>query len=884
MSLIVSFPSTERPTIAEVGGKGHSLIRMAEAGLHVPPGAVLTTDFFAPWFDVIRASSTWTALADARPAEWSTLCSELKRLCSDLAWTANQREGLDELRTQLGALGTDVLFAVRSSAPEEDQVAASFAGCYETTLGVREADLEQALCRCFASSLDERVLVYKKQHGFDLLSPRLAVIVQQQIASEVAGVGFSLNPLTNDYDEAVIDANWGLGESVVAGLASPDHFVVDKVSGELVEKTLGAKQVSIWLDRGGGTVQRDGRHTADQTLTEAQLGELTRMLCRIEKLYGRPMDIEWAWAEGRLHVLQSRPITTWVPLPPEMMTRPGERRRLYADSALSQGLAMSEPISPLGLAWLSEMLYVPLLKGLVGIEDFTPAGGLVFAAGCRFYMNASNMMWLGMTPKAMAKSNARFDALLADTLASLDPTRYRAAQRPPWVRFRLLLSLPRVLWMMRWCFLTPLGAVVAPGRARRAFHRQVDAVEVELTEKVDYGLPLDELARTYTLSGLRNLLSVTLPALFIGLVSSDFLIPRKSEEARALAEKLSRGLVGNIVVEQGIVLFRLARLLERGDFDDLAALAGRIERREMPARFLSEWDSFLRRFGCRGPHEMDLASPRYADDPTIALEQMSYMATGEFDPEVAHQRNVEERRRAYRELLRRFGWLRRALLRRIHRLIELFGGTRDTPKHHVVLLTNAIRQRALIEGERLVREGRLDAADEIFNLTFRDLEAGARDPALDLRTRCEERTRFARRLAAHVTEFPQLIDSRGRILRPPPRDAKPGELVGVAVSPGSVTGPVKVLRHPREKPIDEGDVLVAYTTDPGWTPLFVNAAAVVLEVGGILQHGAVIAREYGKPCVAGVDRVMTRLRDGQRVEVDGTAGVIRLVAEPTSVP
>ena len=135
-----------------------------------------------------------------------------------------------------------------------------------------------------------------------------------------------------------------------------------------------------------------------------------------------------------------------------------------------------------------------------------------------------------------------------------------------------------------------------------------------------------------------------------------------------------------------------------------------------------------------------------------------------------------------------------------------------------------------------------------------------------------------------MTEFPQLIDSRGRILRPPPRDAKPGELVGVAVSPGSVTGPVKVLRHPREKPIDEGDVLVAYTTDPGWTPLFVNAAAVVLEVGGILQHGAVIAREYGKPCVAGVDRVMTRLRDGQRVEVDGTAGVIRLVAEPTSVP
>ena len=379
--------------------------------------------------------------------------------------------------------------------------------------------------------------------------------------------------------------------------------------------------------------------------------------------------------------------------------------------------------------------------------------------------------------------------------------------------------------------------------------------------------------------------NVTLPALFAGLVSPSFLIPRKSGKARALAEKLRRGFTGNLVVEQGIALFRLARLLDRPDFDDITGLAERIEKREMPAEFLSEWDAFLRRFGCRGPHEMDVASLRYADDPILALQQMSFMAVDEasFDPEVAHQRNVEERRRAYEELRRRSGWLRGALLRRVHWLIELFGGTRDTPKYHAVLLTYAIRKRALTEGTRLVTEGRLDAAEDVFDLTFRDLEAAARDPALDLRGRRAERTRFARQLAAQVTEFPQVIDSRGRILRPPPREGRPGELVGMAVSPGAVTGPVKALRNPRDKPVEQGDVLVAYTTDPGWTPLFVNAAAVVLEVGGVLQHGAVIAREYGKPCVAGVDRVVSQLRDGQMVEVDGTAGVIRLVPEPTSV-
>jgi len=880
MTLIISFPGTEQTTLAEVGGKGYSLIRMVEAGLPVPPGVVLTTEFFAPWFDEIKASATWTALADATPDKWATLCNELKGFCPALQLTATQRQALEDLRKNLSALGDDVLFAVRSSSPEEDLASASFAGGYETKLGVLGHELEQALQHCFASTFDERVFLYKREHGFDVLSPRIAVVVQQQIASEVAGVGFSLNPLTNDYDEAVIDANWGLGESVVAGLASPDHFVVDKVSGKHVQTKLGAKQVSIWLARDGGTVEYEGYRSTDLTLSEAQLGEIVEVLCRIEALYGHPTDIEWAYADGQLHVLQARPITTYVPLPPEMVTNPGERRRLYSDAGLSQGLVINEPISPLGLAWIQDMLYSSLLKILLGIEDFTPAGGLVFAAGSRFYLNVSNLMWLGMTPKAMAKHAASYDALIAEVLANIDPKQYRAVRRPPWVRLRLLFSFPKAIWMMRGFFWKPLVAFLTPDRARRAYQRKVDAFEAEMTENLDYGLPLDEFARTYTQITLWEWFNLTIPTLVAGLVSPNFLILRRSDETRALAEKLRRGFTGNLVVEQGIALFRLTKLLYRPDFDDLTALAERIEKREMPVEFLSEWDTFQWRFGCRGPHEMDVASPRYADDPTIALQQMSFMGVDEagFNPEVAHQGNVDERRRAYEELLRRWGWLRRALLRRIYRLIDLFGGTRDTPKYHGVMLIYAIRKRALIEGKRLANEGRLDAAEDVFDLTFGDLEAAARDPTLDLRRLCEERTRFAKQLAAHVTEFPQVIDSRGRILRPPPREGKPGELVGMAVSPGVVTGPVKVLRNPRDKPVEKGDVLVAYTTDPGWTPLFVNAAAVVLEVGGILQHGAVIAREYGKPCVVGIDRVMTKLYDGQRVEVDGTAGVIRLLS------
>ncbi|MCP4231704.1 MAG: hypothetical protein GY771_16360 [bacterium] len=876
MPLTISFPGTEQTTLREVGGKGFSLIRMVEAGLPVPPGVVLTTEFFEPWFDEIKASAMWQVLADATPDKWATLCNESKGLCPALPLTATQRQALEGLRKNLAALGDNVQFAVRSSSPEEDLASASFAGGYETRLNVLPTDVDDAVRYCFASSLDERVLVYKKDHGFDVLSPRIAVVVQQQIDSEVAGVGSSLNPLTNDYDEAVIDANWGLGESVVAGLASPDHFIVDKVGRQVIEKELGAKQVSIWTDPGGGTIERKGHRSTEQTLSDDQLGELTEMICQIEALYEKPMDIEWAYTGGHLFVLQARPITRYVPLAPEMMTRPDERRRLYADAALSKGMTLNSPISPLGLAWL-EGFMLSLVKGLQPGDD--PENGLLFAAGGRLYMNLSFLMRL-TNVKRFAKFNAAdSDVVLAGIMANIDQGRYRLSKKPPWMFFRFLGFIPKVLSLYRWTFWNVLRAILFPEHAWRVYRRKVESYEKEFTENVDYNLPFEEFRRTYTIRMLRSLFDVTIPAVMAGLIPPGFVIPKNSAELNALAGKLEVGFTGNIVVEMGIALFRLSQLLNQSDFEDLSELSDRISNRQMSAEFMGAWDGFLVRFGCRGPLEMDLASPRYAADPGLALRQMSFMIDGEgFNPDVAHTRNIEERRRAYEDLMSRLGWLRRMLLRRIHKVRELFVGTRDTPKHHLVLLTYALRKRAIIEGRRLVEENRIDTAEEVFDLTFRDLGAAAQDLSMDLRKIREDRTRFLKILKARVTEFPNVIDSRGRILRPPPRKEKAGEMSGVAVSPGVVIGRVKILRNPYEKSIDKGDVLVAYTTDPGWTPLFVNAAAVLLEVGGVLQHGAVIAREYGKPCVVGIDGLMTKFYDGQKIEVDETAGVVRLLS------
>lgn len=426
-------------------------------------------------------------------------------------------------------------------------------------------------------------------------------------------------------------------------------------------------------------------------------------------------------------------------------------------------------------------------------------------------------------------------------------------------------------------------SVLFPERTFRFYKKSTETYNNTFNNGLDYALSLEQFRSTYLVQMLKQGFGVTMGGLSAALTALMLIKPivgKKSKENAVLAEKLLFGFTGNVVVEMGIALYQLAKLLNPKDFEDLSQLSTRIKNREMHDKFLKLWDDFMAIYGARGPLEMDQANPRYGDDPMLALRQMSFM-TGDnnrFNPEIAHQRLVEARKQVFQQLMTRLGWFRRRLLSRVHRIIELFAGVRDTPKHQLVLFNYAMRKRALIEGEKLQKAGRLDCADQIFELTLSDIEQAKQEPLLDLNLLREKHTQFLKQLKSQVTEFPQIIDSRGRILRPAPKNEKPNEISGMPVSPGVVIGRVKVLRTTHEKTIEEGDILVAYTTDPGWTPLFVNAAAIILEVGGVLQHGAVVAREYGKPCVVGVDRVVTRLQDGQRVEVDGFNGVIRLLS------
>ncbi len=885
--MIVSFPGSalsdsSTPDPSWIGGKGLSLLRMTELGLPVPAGAVLSAGFFAPWVEHIQSSEPWHRLrqpqAEQTPEQERELCSQLKDLCAGLPWTEQQREALDGWRESLSTELKEGLFAVRSSSPDEDLDAASFAGGYETCLGIDLEGLESALRQVFASCLDERVLVYKREKGFDPFSVRFAAVIQRQIAADVAGVGFSLNPLTNDYDEALIEANWGLGESVVSGAVSPDRWVVDKVALELVDRELGSKKTSIWLEPEGGTSEKHGHRSDESCLGDALVLELTELIQRVEVAYGRPVDIEWAAADDRLFLLQARPITTYVPLAPEMQTEPGARRRLYADGALSKGMTTNEPLSVMELDWGKKFLH-PFLHRLCGMQG-TPSDNLVFFAGARLYLNLSHML-RHSSPENLAKGNRANDQLMADILVGIDADRYRSAERPQWFRLRNigpLLSLGSQHKGMVWNSLRPFWATE---KAHADYLREITKYEQYFKEEVDLSLPLAELQETASRKMMNYVFGVACPALSAGLLALALVdrLGRKKPELRELTDRLQVGFDGNVVVEMGIAQYRLAQMLPPSEFEDLSRLERKIQDRSLPPDFLDAWDRFIELYGWRGPSEMDQASPRYADAPMLALRQMSYMAGSDFDPEATHRHNMESRRQAFEELVGRSGWFRRWWLGKAHALIERFAGARDTPKHHLVLFGYTLRRRVLIEGNRLVAEGRLDRPEHVFDLTHEDLRDAEADPSLDLRRIRADNTRFIDQLKAQVKLFPQVIDSRGRILRPPAKAHQPGEMPGTAVSRGVARGPVKVLHRPDEKPIEPGDILVAYTTDPGWTPLFVNAAAVVLEVGGVLQHGAVVAREYGKPCVVGIDRVVSRLRDGQIVEVDGNSGVLRLLDE-----
>ncbi len=867
-SLIVSFPGSIAATLDRVGGKGQSLIKMTQLGLPVPPGIVLTVDFFADWVDDLKLSEEWNEFAKSTSDSLKSACDNLKQRALKLSFSATKRELLNDA---VKSLDSKRLMAVRSSSPSEDLEGTSFAGGYDTILGVNKETLEDAVKKAFTSCLDFRVVTYKLHHGFAIDDPRIAVVIQEQIDSTVSGVAFSINPINNDFDEAVFNANWGLGETVVSGVCTPDTIIVNKHTMRVVEKLMGLKETSITLKSGGGTsTEGETEKSKRFCISDGHVLSLTRYVKTLEEVFRTPIDVEWALEKDREYILQARPVTSYVPLSDKLLTKPGERRKLYLDATLSVQ-AMEKPLSRMQISMFNQMGKI-VGKKLTGNPLINESGRtFVYATDGRLYLVVSHFLQL-YGANLVSRFIENVDPITAKTILEADEKKYKSHEL--WVSMALLKALPGYLKKAP----EVLNARMFPAKGHEQAQQRIERFKNQIKRIIQSRAPVYVIANRILECSISAILEGTFPVFIASRIALERIKQTIKGAPEELVRNLELALPYNVTVEMGLSLYRISQALSDKDAANPPNYDLPIESQLSPEA-AALWTDFIHTYGHRGPGELDIAAPRYREQPQMLYEQVLALKNASqngIDPVARYERNLQLRERAYDDIcqflendsnrLRRF--------QSLYRVWSTLGGYRETHKFLLIYGLDAIRTLLLEEADQLVSKGRLERREQIFDLSLADLASNLRDKQADLVEIGQNNRKFTDRLA-RVPRLPALIDSRGRILRKKAEPTKEGEISGTAVSQGQVRGRVKVLHSPDEKPFLHGEILVARATDPGWTPLFVNAAAVILEVGGLLQHGALVAREYGLPCVSGITNATSIFHDGMMVEVDGSNGIVR---------
>jgi pyruvate,water dikinase len=859
--------------LAEVGGKAANLGELIGVGFPVPPGFAVTTAAYA---QVAQAAGLDQKL-DGDPAQLG------ERARATLLATPVPARVADAVCRAYLALGTDVPVAVRSSATAEDLPSASFAGQQDTYLNVVGVDaVLDAVHRCWASLWTDRAVSYRTDAGIDHRAVQLAVVVQRMVDAQVAGVLFTADPVTGRRTRSVIDASAGLGEAVVSGAVNPDHIVVEG-DGRIVEHRLGDKAVEVRPLAGGGTEQvvtTDG--TARTSLTDAQIAALVALGRRVEAHYRAPQDIEWAIdGDGTLWLTQSRPITTLHPLPHPA----GEGLRVYLCASLAQGL--TRPITPMGLSAFRVITSVP--AGAFGIPIADPVAGppAFVVAGGRAFVDITPGMRsaVGRTvlPRILDVMEAR-SAVVLRALFDEPALAVRTTSRWPFVR--------RAAGALVHHRVPPLLvlSLLRPAAARRRVDRighglpTVTAVPVDATAEQRLHQVQGVLTHVFTM------VPGVAPVFFAGLTM--LAAARKlagPDLDEATSHEVLRSLPYNTTTEMDLELWGLATRL-RADTDSAealrtataAALAARYGEGALPPVLQDGLGAFLRRHGHRAVAEIDLGMPRWSDDPKHVLGALAnYLRLD--DPELAPDTlfargavGAEAAVAAVVARVRHRSRVRALAVRVALRRVRELSGMRETHKDFLVRLLAHARAELQEVGEVLAARGLLTDPADVFFLDLaeaRSALAGADHRTTVVRRR-EEYDREVRR--RHV---PRVLLSDGTEPETLSRPADvEGALIGTPASAGTVTATARVVLDPVGAHLEPGEILVAPSTDPGWTPLFLTAGGLVMEMGGPNSHGAVVAREYGIPAVVGVADATTRITTGQQVTVDGAAGLVRAPA------
>ncbi len=850
--MIYNFKVNEIPKLNQVGGKAKALIETTKAGFPVPEGLALSVEFFSEWLTTIKSSEQWEAVLKDTSKENSDL---VKAKASQLTFTPKMKQAFEvEMKELKGQV-----FAVRSSSPEEDLEGTSFAGMYETLLGQKRDMLERAVAEAFSSCFDYRVMAYKKENGLNLDGTSIAVVVQRQITSDVSGVGFSLNPLNNCFDEVVINASFGLGEAIVSGIVTPDTYVVDSIKHTIIEKKVNEKQIALWLKDNGGIEEKVNKEPSKQALSDEQIIELSNLIKKCENHYGLPMDTEWAFEKGALYLLQSRPITTYNPFFPELITKPGEDKKIYIDlMGMTQGF--TESMSVLGTE-----LWGMALEAIKGEVMICSIDGTSPTLHGRQYINISHIK------RALGESLAKrllngYDGNIKRIFENIDMDEYEVKEVPASLK-GAKMGLPKMVIKM-----LPSGFKAMFGDYKKVMEeynvmaddlmKQADGVSSEQ----DFEESASKIISQFDM--LMNAGGAIVGVLAFQNIKKKFKGLDVEEELIAL----SMDLKGNPTSAMGKLQFKLASYDEFQQTKSKEIFLDKLAKKEYSKAFQDDFDEFIKKYGVRCFMEIDVASKRAYEDLGSVYDQLKEINI--HDSQIT--KTKEKRKEAYDKLYaiaKEKGFAKK--FESIATKYQDTFGYREHPKYVIAYMLGRLHDVALTIGETFVKQGRLEDNYQIFDLSSKEISQAQKNSSLDLQA-LREKNLAPYKKVSHVKDWPLVIDSRGKIFKAK-LEIKDGDIAGDPIAPGKVRGRAKVLTSPYEKPLNPGEILVTKCTEPSWTPIFINAAGVVMEVGGPLQHGGIIAREYGIPCVSGLMGIMDIIKDGDLIEVDGSNGIVRVI-------
>ncbi|MFF3429629.1 rifamycin-inactivating phosphotransferase [Streptomyces sp. NPDC002602] len=852
--------------VAVVGGKGAHLGGLSRIeGIRVPGGFCVTTNAFrrilaqAPSIDD-RLDELSRVNPDDREAV-RTLSARIRRTIEGITIPDEIAKAITR---ELGRFGERAAYAVRSSATAEDLPTASFAGQQDTYLNVvGPAAILRDISRCWASLFTERAVTYRRRHGIDDRAVHMAVVVQRMVFPHASGILFTADPVTGNRKVATVDAGFGLGEALVSGLVNPDVFTVR--DDEVVARTIAAKRRAVHALPTGGTREEtiDPRQQEQPALTDAQVVRLVRLGRRIESHFGRPQDIEWCLVDDGFRIVQSRPITTLFPIP----ETGDQENHVYVSVGHQQ--MMTDPMKALGFSMWQLTAMVPMHE-----------------AGGRLFVDVTGRLASPATRAGLLDVLGKGDPLVRDALETvLD-------------RDDFVPSLPD----------TVPGAPPT-GRASAPIENPIETDPAIVTALI-------ERSRV-SIAGLeRDIRTKTGPELF------DFLLEAFEEHKRVLGDPLSMQVImagmeatwwlndmlqewlgeknaadtltlsapDNVTSEMGLALLDVADVIrpypevvtflqgvgDEGFLDGMAKLAGGNEAREAIERYLD-------RYGMRCVAEIDITRPRWHERPStlvpVILDNVRNFESGaaglRFEQgrqkALKKEQDVLSRLRALPDGDRKADETKRMIDR-----VRTFIGYREYPKYGIISRYFVYKQALMEEARRLVRANVLSEQEDIFHLTFRELHEVVRSNRVDRRLIRQRKDAFR---SYHALTPPRVLTSDGEAVTGAYRrdDAPAGALIGLPVSVGTIEGRARVILDMGKADLEAGDILVTTFTDPSWSPLFVGIAGLVTEVGGLMTHGAVIAREYGLPAVVGVEQATRKIRDGQRIRVHGTDGYIEIL-------